>query len=54
MFRKAWDYEKSVPGAQVAPVAWGVLQLVASSNVAIALAVPLGVLENSIKYFDER
>ena len=34
MVRKAWGYEKSVPGAQVAPTAWGILQLVVSFNVA--------------------
>ena len=54
MVRKAWDYEKSVPGAQIAPTAWGILQLVVSVNVAIALAVPLEVLGNLIKYFDRR
>ena len=54
MVRKAWDYEKSVPGAQIAPTAWGILQLVVSLNVAIALAVPLEVLGNLIKYFDRR
>ena len=52
MFRKACDYEKSVRGAQIAPTAWGILQLVAL--VAIALAVPLEVLGNLIKYFDRR
>ena len=50
--RKAWDYEKSVPAAQIAPTAWGILQLVVSLNVTIALAVPLEVLGNVIKYFD--
>ena len=54
MVRKAWDYEKSVPGAQIAPIAWGILQLVVSLNVAIALAVLLGVFGNWIKYFDRR
>ena len=49
MVRKAWDYEKSVPGAQIVPTAWGVPLIV-----AIALAVPLGVLGNLIKYFDRR
>ena len=52
MVRKAWDYEKSVSGAQTALTAWGILQLVVSLNVAIALAVQLGVLGNLIKYFD--
>ena len=52
MVRKAWNYEKSVPGAQIAPTAWGILQLVVSLNVAIVLAVPLEVLENLIQYFD--
>ena len=46
MVRKAWDYEKSVPGAQIAPTAWGILQLVVSLNQTIALAVPLEVLGN--------
>ena len=42
MVRKAWDYEKTVPGAQIALTAWRILQLVVSLNVAaIALAVPL-------------
>ena len=42
MVRKAWDYEKTVPGAQIALTAWGILHLVVSLNVAaIALAVPL-------------
>ena len=54
MVRKAWVYEKLVPGAQVAPTAWGVLQLVVSLNVAIALAVPPGVLGSFIKYYDRR
>ena len=54
MIRKAWDYEKSVRGAQIALTAWGSLQLVISLNVAIALAVPLEVLGNLIKYFDRR
>ena len=52
MVRKAWDYEKSVPGAQIAPTTWGILQLVVSLNVAIALPVWLEVL--GIKYFDRR
>ena len=52
MVRKAWNYEKSVPGAQIAPTAWGILQFVVSLNVAIALAVPLEVLGSLIKYFD--
>ena len=52
MVRKAWDYEKSVPGAQIAPTTWGILQLVVSLNVAIALPVRLEVL--GIKYFDRR
>ena len=50
MVRKAWDYEKSVPGAQIAPTAWAILQLVVSLNVAIALAVPLEIFGNLIKY----
>ena len=54
MVRKARDYEKSVPGAQITPTAWGILQLVVSLNVAIYLAVPLEVLGNMIKYFDRR
>ena len=54
MVRKAWDYEKSVPGAQIAPTAWGNLQLEVSLNVAIALTVPPGVLGNLIKSFDRR
>ena len=54
MVRKARDYEKSVPGAQITPKAWGILQLVVSLNVAIYLAVPLEVLGNMIKYFDRR
>ena len=54
MVRKAWDYKKSVPGAQIAPTAWKILQLVISLNIAMALAVPLGVLGNLIKYFDRR
>ena len=41
MVRKAWDYEKSVLGAQIVPTAWGILQLMVSLNVAIALAVSL-------------
>ena len=52
MVRKAWDYEKSVPGAEIAPTARAILQLVVSLNIAIALAVPLDVLGNLIKYFD--
>ena len=47
--RKAWDYEKSVPGALNHQ-----LQLVVSLNVAVALAVPHGVLGNLIQYFDGR
>ena len=54
MVRKVWDYKKSVPGAQIAPTAWGILQSVVSLSVAIALAVPLEVLGNLIKYFDRR
>ena len=54
MVRKAWDYEKSVPIAQIAPTGWGILQLVVSLNVAITLAVPVGVLGNLIKFFDRR
>ena len=54
MVRKALDYEISVPGAQIAPTAWGFLQLVVSLSVGIALAVPLGFLGNLIKYFDRR
>ena len=54
MVRKAWDYEKSLPGTQIAPTAWEILQLVVSLNVAIALAVPLEVLGNLIKYFYRR
>ena len=54
MVRKAWDCKKSVPGAQIAPTAWEILQLVISLNIAMALAVPLGVLGNLIKYFDRR
>ena len=54
MVRKVWDYEKLVPGAQIAPTAWGILQLVVSLNVAIAVAVPLEVLGNLMKYFDRR
>ena len=54
MVRKVWDYEKSVPGAQIAPIAWGILQLVVSLNVEIALAVLLGVFGNWIKCFDRR
>ena len=54
MVRKACDYEKSVPGAQIARAAWGILQLPVSLNVAIALAVPRGVFGNLIKYFDRR
>ena len=54
MVRKVWDYEKSVPGTQVAPAVWGILQLVVSLNLAIALAVPVGVLGNLIKYFHRR
>ena len=45
MIRKAWDYEKSVRGAQIEPKTWRILQLV-SLNVGIALAIPLEVLEN--------
>ena len=41
----------SVPGVQIAPTACGILQLVVSLNVAIALAVPIGVLRNLIKIF---
>ena len=52
MVRETWDYEKSVPGAQIAPTPWGILQLAVSLNVAIALAVPLGILWSLIKYFD--
>ena len=52
MVKKTWDYEKSVPGAQIAPTAWGILQLAVSLNVAIAVAVPLEFLESLIKYFD--
>ena len=54
MVRKAWDCEKSVPGAQIAPTAWGNLQLEVSLNVAIALTVPPGVLGDLIKSFDRR
>ena len=43
-------FEKSVPGAQIAPTAWGILHLVVSLNVAIALAVPLEIFGNLIKY----
>ena len=50
MVRKEWDYEKSVPGDQIALTAWRILQLVVSLNKAIALAVPLGVLRNLIKF----
>ena len=53
MVRKAWDCEKSVPGAPIVPTTWGVLQLVLSLNVAIALVVPLRFLGNLIKYFDD-
>ena len=49
MVRKAWDYEKSVPAA---PTTWGILHLVVSLNVAIALPVRLEVL--GIKCFDRR
>ena len=52
MVRKAWDYEKSVPAAQIAPTTWGILHLVVSLNVAIALPVRLEVL--GIKCFDRR
>ena len=54
--RYVHGYMKShpVPGAQVAPTACGILQLVVSLNVAITLAVPLGVLGNLIKYFQRR
>ena len=52
MVKKTWDYEKSVPGAQIAPTAWGILQLAVSLNVAIAVAVPLEFVESLIKYFD--
>ena len=41
----------SVPGVQIAPTACEILQLVVSLNVAIALAVPIGVLRNLIKIF---
>ena len=54
MVRKALDYEKSVPGAQIAPTACRILQLAVSLNVAIALAVPPGVLRNLIKLFNRR
>ena len=54
MVGKTWDYEKSVPRAQIALTAWGFLQLVVSLNVAIALAVPLEVLGNLTNYFDRR
>ena len=54
MVRKACDHEKSVPGAQIAATAWGVLQLVASLNVSIALAVRLKALGNLIKHFGRR
>ena len=52
MVKKTWDYEKSVPGAQIAPTTWGILQLAVSLNVAIAVAVPLEFVESLIKYFD--
>ena len=52
MVNKACDYEKSVTGVQIKLTAWGVLQLVVFLNLAIVLAVPLGVLGNLIKYFD--
>ena len=45
MVRKAWDYEKSVPGAQIALTTRGIFQLVVSLNVAIASVVPLVFLE---------
>ena len=54
MVRQACDYEKSVPGARIVPTAWEILQLLVSLNVTIALAVPLVVLGNLIKYFDRR
>ena len=54
MVRKAWDYEKSVPGAQIASTAWVILYLAVSLNVAIPLAVPHWVLGNLIKYFHRR
>ena len=50
MVRKAWDYEKSVPGAQNEPTAWAILQFVVSLNEAIVLAVPLRVLRDLMKY----
>ena len=50
MVRKAWDYEKSIPGAQIEPTAWAILQFVVSLNEAIVLAVPLWVLRNFMKY----
>ena len=50
MVRKAWDYEKSIPGAQIEPTAWAILQFVVSLNEAIVLAVPLWVLRNLMKY----
>ena len=40
--------------SSITPTAWGILQLVISLNVAIALAVPLGILGNLIKYFDKQ
>ena len=52
MVRKACDYKKSVPEAQIVPTTWGILQLAVSLNVAITFAVPLGVLGNLINYFD--
>ena len=51
---KAWVYEKSVAGPQIAPIVWGILQLLVSLNIGIALAVPVKVLRNSIKYADRR
>ena len=51
MVRKAWNNEKSVPGVQIAPTAWEILQFVVSLNVAIALAVPLGGSQKCDKIF---
>ena len=40
--------------SSITPTAWGILQLVIFLNVAIALAVPLGILGSLIKYFDKQ
>ena len=52
MARKAsWDYEQST---HICATAWGILQSVVPLNVANALAIPIGVLRNLVKYFDRR